>query len=701
MSREEALSHLRAGRPQAGAALLESLLHNQPADAFGWFVLGACRHALNELPAAACALSRSLSLDPTNSDAHLAYVSVLRAAGDASGALAASQQALSQSPRDARLLYAIALCFDDLGQSSDATAHYEKALNIDPIFEDALHNRGLLLARLGRLEDAEANQRRYVQAFPNSPRAHSALIDILIAQRRFTTALGALDELNALAPRDVSVPIRRGVALSGLRRFDEARAIFAKAQARDPQAVAQFLQHIAPNADADYLVSPENLFLWQSWLAMGQCDWSSWDDLVAEMRRLPSVPGALIEPAAAFMALHLPLSGPERHAIARQIAERVEASSPMLPTPMPTLRSLIRIGVLSPNLREHVMAYLLLPLFELLDRTKFELYAYSLTVIDPDSQIQARLCAAADRIRDVHAMTDEDAAACIREDDIDILIDAAGHTTGTRFGIAAARPARVQTLYEGFAGSLGSSRVDYVFIDPVVASSPAEWSETPIYLPHTYYLYDFRLPLPATHVSRRDYGLPEDAFVYCAFHKPEKISPDSFMLWTRVLREVANSVLWLQALPATAQRNLQREAAAQGVEPARLIFAPFEPRHDPRYLARHRLGDLMLDALHHNAVATASDALASALPVLTLQGSAMASRSGASLLHAAGLPELVTQDQDAYVALAVQLASDRERLRRYRRTLEARTGPLFDTESRVREIEAALMQMWQQYQQHH
>jgi predicted O-linked N-acetylglucosamine transferase (SPINDLY family) len=167
----------------------------------------------------------------------------------------------------------------------------------------------------------------------------------------------------------------------------------------------------------------------------------------------------------------------------------------------------------------------------------------------------------------------------------------------------------------------------------------------------------------------------------------------------QILSRTPNSVLWFRALTETASRNLRAHAQRNGIDPARLVFAPFEPSYDPRYLARHRLGDLMLDALHHNATTSACDALGAGLPMLTLRGSAMASRSGESLLCAAGLPELVAADKAAYVELAVQLAADRERLNSFRRTLQARTGPLFDTESRVREIEAALMQMWQRHEQ--
>ncbi len=692
MSRAKALAHLHAGRPQAAATLLESHLRLESADAQAWFFLGASRHALHDLPGAAAAFSRSLELDPGNLEAHLACVTVIRASGDARGALAASTQALGRFPGDARLLYAAALNLEDLGQVEEALAHYERALQALPGFEDALHNRGLLLARLGRPDEAEANQRRYIATFPEAARAHSALADALLASGRFEEALEALDALERLAPQDASARIRRGVALASLQRYDEARAVFAEARARDAQAVAKYLQRVAPGSDPDLMLSPENLFLWQCHLALGRCDWTSWDACLEEMRRLPGSPDSSLETAVAFIAFHLPLSGEERHAIARHVAAHIEARTPVLPPPLATHHARIRLGILSPDLREHLNAHLLLPLFELLDRPRFELYAYSLAA-DDGSGVRGKLSAAADHFRDLHATNDQDAAARIRNDDIDILIDAGGHSAGGRFGITARRPARLQVLYLGFPGSLGSQRVDYAIVDRVVGGSAAEWSEALVHLPHTHFLYDFRAPLPELGLKRQHYGLPENDFVFCAFHKAEKISPDVFALWMRILTKAPRAVLWLLALSSAAQRNLRRQASERGVDPARLVFAPFDPRD--RYLARQRLGDLMLDALHHNAMTTACDALAAALPVLTLRGTAMASRAGESLLRAAGLPELVATDPDSYVAHALQLAADPWRLAEYRRRLAARTGPLFDTAMRVRELEAAFLQAWQ------
>jgi protein O-GlcNAc transferase len=352
------------------------------------------------------------------------------------------------------------------------------------------------------------------------------------------------------------------------------------------------------------------------------------------------------------------------------------------------------VGVLSPDFRDHLNADLLLPLFELADRTRFDMYAYAL-VPDDRSAPRARIVAAADVFRDLHNASDDEAARIIRLDDIDILVDAAGHTTGGRFGIVARRPARVQVNYLGFSCSLGSTRVDYAIADRICAPSAAEWSESLAYVPAPCFLYDYRrAPAHAT-PSRAEYGLPDDAFVFCAFHRPEKISPDAFSMWMDVLSRVPRSVLWLLAQPGLAERNLRRQAALHGIDPSRLIVAPFEPRHGPRYLARQRLGGLFLDALHHTAATTACDALGAGLPLLTLPGTAFSARISASLLSAAGLPELIAADREDFVATAVRLADNPALLNEFReRLMRNRPGvALFDTAARVRSLEGAFEQM--------
>jgi predicted O-linked N-acetylglucosamine transferase (SPINDLY family) len=457
----------------------------------------------------------------------------------------------------------------------------------------------------------------------------------------------------------------------------------------------RFVEQAAPGAPIEYQLSPENIYFAAAWAALGRNEWSGWDAFVEEMGTTAAREETIIEPAVAFMSRLLPLSGRERHAIARNIARRIEATTPPLPSARTSRRTRIRIGVLSPDFREHLNAYHLLPLFDLLDRTRFEIHAFSLAP-DDGSAIRGRLRGAADAFRDLGTLSDLEAASAICADGIDILVDLSGHTTGGRFAITAQRPAPLQVNYLGFSCSFASQRIDYAIVDRVVGSDDTEWTESRVYLPETHFLYDFRAEPPPASVGRHDYGLPEDAFVYCAFHRAEKISPDVFTLWMRILAEVPASVLWFRGLSDRSARNLQQAAAEHCVASRRLIFAPFEPSRDPRYLARHALGDLMLDSLHHNAMTSACDALGMGLPLLTLPGNAMAARAGESLVRAAGLPELVARDQEEYVRIAVQLAREPDSLQALKDRLRAnrRTAPLFDTAGRVRALEAAFQEMY-------
>jgi protein O-GlcNAc transferase len=166
----------------------------------------------------------------------------------------------------------------------------------------------------------------------------------------------------------------------------------------------------------------------------------------------------------------------------------------------------------------------------------------------------------------------------------------------------------------------------------------------------------------------------------------------------RLLSAVPGSALWLLADNRWAEDNLRREAAALGVAPDRLVFAPRQPV--PDHLARHALADLFLDTFPYNAHTTASDALWMGLPVLTCAGRSFASRVAASLLHAVGLPELITRDLAEYERLALMLAREPARLTAMRRHLEAvrTTAPLFDSDRTRREIETAYRLMWELHQ---
>jgi len=535
--------------------------------------------------------------------------------------------------------------------------------------------------------------------FPDAEAAHRAAGEAYLAAARYKDALTCFDWIVERSP-DVLAQLKRGFALAALGDYGNSTAAFAKAKNADTQAVEKFCISLSGRSEAPSVLDPRAIHLWALYLAQCECDWSGRDALVDALRHAGESGVAANEPALAFVSLLLPTTQAERYALARSVAARIEARCPPLPPPpQAPAGTSIRVGILSPDYHEHLNAYILLPLFELADRRRFELYAYSLGP-DDGSAIRGRIRRAAHRFRDLRLLDSRAAAEQMRRDGIDILVDVGGYSSGARFDIAACRPARAQALYLGFSGTLGSRRTDYVIADRTVL--PPEdavfWSEAPVYVPHTWFLYDFRAaPAALPRADRAMYGLPLDVFVFSAFHRAEKIEPDSFDLWMRILKQVPDSVLWLYADEGRVRENIRREASVRGVEPQRLVFAAREPR--AAHLARFALADLLLDSLQHNATTTACDAFSVGVPMLTLRGRTFTGRIGESLLRAAGLPELVSPDKEAFVSQAVQLASDAARLERYHRTLVARTGPLFDTPARVREIEAALMQMWRQYEQ--
>jgi tetratricopeptide (TPR) repeat protein len=556
----------------------------------------------------------------------------------------------------------------------------------------------LLLTRLRRTADAAAEADRLLERSPNVEIARRAAGEAYLSAARYRDALASFDWILARSPADVLAHVKRGFALASLGDYEASGAAFDKAKSADPQAVERFCISLSGRTEAPAVLEPRAIHLWALYLALCECDWTGRDALLTALQNAGATGAAATEPALAFVSLLLPTTQEQRHALARTVASKIEARCPPLPSPRISASAPKRIGIVSPDFHEHLNAHILLPLFELLDRRRFELYAYSLGP-DDGSEIRARIRRAAHRFRDLRFLDSRAAAEQIRRDGIDVLLDLGGYSSGARFDIAAFRPAPVQALYLGFSGTLGSRCLDYVIADRTVL--PLEeatfWSEAPVYLPHTWFLYDFRKPPAALpRAARANYGLPADAFVFCAFHRAEKIEPESFDLWMRVLRQVPASVLWLYADEERVRERVRREASHRGVEPQRLVFTAREPR--AAYLARFPLSDLLLDSLQHNATTTACDAFSAGVPMLTLRGKTFTSRIGESLLRAAGLSELVAPDKVAYVELAAQLASDRERLNTLRRTLQARTGPLFDTESRVREIEAALMQMWRQYE---
>jgi predicted O-linked N-acetylglucosamine transferase (SPINDLY family) len=678
-----------AALPQLSAACRAA-----PRDPSAQFLLGVCHHALGQLPEALAAFDAAAALDPAHRDARYAALAVLCQAGRADEALRRCKQIEADFPEDSDASFNVGLVHEARGDPTAALACYDAALARDPQHRPALLNRGLVLTRAGRLEEAYANNRVAAEAYPALADSHCNLAEVALALGRYAAALAHCDRALALDPRHVGALFDRTMALAALARFAEARLAWATARSVDARATDARWASVAGGGVAARF-SPETVHLSRIYARLRECDWRARAECIALLRTLAAAPPDELptERGLVFAAATLPVGPQARLALARAVSSHIQREAgPPLPARRPRAAGRLRIGYLSADFRNHVVARLARALFVHRDAAAFETYAYS---IGPDdgSALRRGIESSADAFRDLGGLPNRAAAERIARDEIDILVDLGGYTDGARPEIMALRPAPVQTGYLGFPSTTGADFIDYAVTDRRSTPAAAEsgWHERLVFLPDTWFLYPPDPPGPPP--SRSDHGLPERAVVFCAFHAAHKIGPEAFGAWLRILHAVPGSVLWLGDNGPACRANLEREAAAAGVDPTRLIVAPRVPLG--RHLARLGLADVFLDAFEWGAITGACDALWTGLPVVARTGDTQVARAAAGMLALVGVPELAAVRTEEYVAIAVRVATEPGvRPGIAARLLEARaSNPLFDARQRVRHLEAAYRHM--------
>jgi predicted O-linked N-acetylglucosamine transferase (SPINDLY family) len=428
------------------------------------------------------------------------------------------------------------------------------------------------------------------------------------------------------------------------------------------------------------------------------CAWEQYPALAARFREAIAHDKPGLSP---FVALAEPLPPEEQLRCARtwsreKVRRAGQREIPSDTRPRKNRGTLITVGYLTSEFRRHPTAYTKVGLFEHHDRSRFRVIGYC-NGDDDGSDIRRRIVAAVDEFVDLRGLRPGEAAESIRRDSPDVLIDLKGHTENALTEALALRPAPVQAAWVGFPGSTGADFIDYAIVDPVVVpeTEAGTFSESLIWLPETYWAEDDRRARPGPAPSRPACGLPESAVVLACFNNSYKLHPDTFDFWMSLLRDLDNTVLWLQDTnPRTRLKdNLRGQAAARGVAPERIIFCPKLPLED--YLARYQVADLFIDTLPYNAHTTAADALWTGLPVVSLPGRTMASRVAASLLQAAGLGDLVVHTKDEYRSLVSALVDNPARLEALKARVASRVpaSPLFDTARFTRHFESALSYM--------
>jgi protein O-GlcNAc transferase len=706
------------GRPEAALLHFQEAILGDPRLALAHYQYGNALRDLGRDREAVAAYGLAVGLDPRLASAERQLALLLRRLGDGEAAASAYRRALAIEPDRPVVHFNLGNLLREQGHLEEAAASYRAALRLRPGFAGAACNLGNVCLAQERFAEAEAHYKRALAADPQLAEAARNLTQALELQGKIGPAISAGETLVALAETEVPAWVRLGrlyrrhgkpiQALAALRRAltlapADLSALLElmpvlRSLDRTEEAIAAGRRALAidPNsgAAASALLS----------LLRRACRWREAETLATRVDSLTDV--ALAAGTAPDQSPTEFLLGSMDGLRLRRIAQAWSGASAHAPRSSGAAglrrRPLdhkpdrpLRVGYLVEAASRDLS--LVVDLSRRHDTVRFEAIIFLHGQGGPEL-IEPDLAAAIEGCVDLAALRTDMAAQRIADEAVDILVLLDATPGSAAMAIAALQPATLQVAWPGFPGTCGADFIDYVLADATVAppQQAAHWTEAVCRLPDLYRPLVAGEPQAGEAPDRAHEGLPADRPVLAALHAPERIEPVMFRLWMELLGALPEAVLWLCAAEPLMVSELKRQAAERGIEPQRLRFAALAPR--PLHRQRLALADLVLDSFPANDIAATEDALAMAVPVVTLRGRHFASRCSASLLIAAGLPELIADDLEAYRRIALGLARDPSLMAATRsRLVEARSrSPLFDLTRFVRHLEQAYGRIWRQ-----
>ncbi|MDB9729180.1 tetratricopeptide repeat protein, partial [Amylibacter sp.] len=644
-------------------------------DADAHYNMGIALQKQNKLEEAIVAYNKALALKPDYAEAYNNMGTALQVQSKLEEAIEAYNKTIAIKPDYAEAYINMGTALLKQSKLEEATEAYSKALAVKPDYAEAYNNMGIALQEQGKLEEAIEAYNKALVINPDYADAHYNMGSELQERNKLEEAIEAYNKALAINPDYAEAYYNMGIALQEQNKLEEAIEAYNKVLSIKP--------------DYEY-ARTGNLHQ--------QARICNWESIAKDVNLIPEL-GTSEKHVPPFALLPLE-DAPERHLIRSKIYAKANYPQKTLPPKdrPPKRPKRIRIGYFSTDFKEHPVAYLIAKVLEQHNRDQFEVFGYSVYG-SSSCAMRRRLEKSFDSFIDVQSISDRDIALQARQDEIDIAVDLNGYTQHARTGIFAYRAAPIQINYLGYPGTMGSNFMDYIVADRflIPPESQKHFSEKKIYLPNTYLPTDNSREFSKKRITRSELGLPDHAFVFCCFNNNYKISSNEFDIWMRLLTKVENSVLWLRQSNQFSQMNMSNEAQKRNVNPSRLVFA--DKITMDKHLARQRFADLFVDTFAFNAHTTAAEALWAGLPLVTKLGKGFAARVAGSLLNAVGLPELITETEQDYEALILELATNPMKLAEIKEKLATNrlTQPLFNTELYTKHLENGYQQAYQNY----
>ena len=632
-----------------------------PDYAIAHFNLGNIMIALGNSQEAKISYLKAIELNPNIQEAHLNLGSIFRDLGNLQAAEVSTRKAIELNPESEIAHSNLGTILMDLDNLQAAESSTRKAIELNPNFAQAYSNLGSILVDLGKLREAESYTRKAIELNPDFAEAHSNLGNILRDLGNLKAAEVSTRKAIELNPNFAQAHSNLGLILKDIGNCKVAINHYKKAiKINNKLSVAK-----------SGLIEVQGLI----------CDWSERKIQAKWIDKL-GIEGTAINPISLFYYDDNPLKQLKR---SKKFYQENFNKKPYQLAKFKNKK--IHIGYFSADFNKHATMYLIASILELHDKSKFEIYLYSFTPNEDNYTERAKKSGCF--FRDIRKLNTLETVELARKDKLDIAIDLKGYTQYCRMNIFSYRVASIQINYLGYPGTLGSDTIDYILADSIIIPEKYEkfYSEKVLRMPSCYQCNDNTKEFSKIPISRKDFNLPNNGFVFTCFNANKKITAKEFDIWMRLLSKIKGSVLWLIQSNQYSKGNLIYESTKRNIDPDRIIFAKELPLQE--HLSRHTLGDLALDTFNYNGHTTTSDALWSGLPVLTKMGESFAARVSSSLLTSIGLPELITYSEKEYEEKALKIASNPNELRKLKSKLtKARdNSPLYNSEQFTRNLE--------------
>ena len=700
---------LALSRPKEALQSFERALTARPNYHEAQFNRGKALFALNRPVEALQSFDEVLAAKPNFAEALNDRGSTLSALNRHQEALESIGQALVLRPHYVEAFNSRGKVFGALNRPQDALASFEQALKIEPNSVEALYNRGNVLALVNRHEDALASYDRAISIRPDFVEAHNNRGNVLSVLDRPGQALASYETAVALKPDYVEGHYNRGNVLSKFNRYQEALESFDKALAVNPgyvqalinrgnvldalnrpgQALASFDKALALKPDLAGVLNNRGNALLK--LDRHELAIESYEQALA-IEPNPTYHSSLIFAFNFVPEMTLHRQQAERKRWDEMYGQTLASSiKPHNNSADPNRR--LCIGYVSSHFRSQASAYAFGGVLTGHDLESFRTVCYSDTANEDD--ITERLRARVDRWHRTVGMSDDDLAALVRADEVDILVDCVGHMAGHRLLVFARKPAPIQVTAWGEPTGTGLKAMDYLLADPILvpASERALLAEKVVDLPNFlgYWAPD-QLPEPvAPPAVRHGY------ITFGSFNRHEKLKEPVLRCWAAILRALPTARLllkWGRLAESGPGARIRAVMTEEGINPERVSLLSSTNRLD--HFACYQNLDIALDPFPHGGGMTTLDALWMGVPVVTWAGRTISSRLAAANLTALELTDFIASDPESYVALAVAKASDVDGLSRLRFSLRTRLARsvIGDADRYTRAVEAAYRKMW-------